>query len=150
MSEKGDCLLAVIKEKESYDVLSVGLSDLTKEMEQLKEFKVDGNIYKIEYFLGGDWKFLASVCGIGAANADYACIWCKCPKLQRHDMSKFWSILDPELGARTLKEIEDNSKSKKCNCKHAPLFPFVPISHVIIDTLHLYPVINQKIESVML
>ena len=113
--------------------MSVGLSDLTI---QLKELKVDGNIYKIEYFLGGDWKFFASVCGIGAANADSACIWCKCPKLQRHDMSKVWSIVDPELEARTLKEIEDNSKSKKCNCKHVPLFPFIQLSHVIIDTLH--------------
>lgn len=24
--------------------------------------------YDIEYFLGGDWKFLAYVCGLGAAN----------------------------------------------------------------------------------
>lgn len=36
--------------------------------------------YDIEYFLGGDWKFLAYVCGLGAANQDYACIWCKCPQ----------------------------------------------------------------------
>lgn len=81
VSEKGNYLLAILKEKESYHVLSVGLSDLIKEMEESKTIKVD-NIYEIEYFLGGDWKFLASVCGIGAPNADYAYIWCKCPKLQ--------------------------------------------------------------------
>ena len=64
---------------------------------------MDYKTYNIEYFLGWDWKFLASVCGIGAANADCACIWCKFPKLQRHDIDKpglFWiQIL---IGARTL------------------------------------------------
>jgi hypothetical protein len=102
------------------------LSDLINEMEESKTIKVDDNIYEIEYFLGGDWKFLASVCGIGAANADYACIWCKCPKLQRYNTNKVWSILDPKFGARTLEEIRDNSKSKKCNCNHTPLFTFIP------------------------
>ena len=138
ISEKGNYLLAIVKEKESYDILSVGLPDLAKEMEQLKEIKAEGSIYKIEYFFGGDWKFLASVCGVGAANGDYACIWCKRPKLQRHYINKVSSIMDPEFGTRTLNEIRDNSKSKKCNCIHAPLFPFIPLNHVIIDSLRLY------------
>ena len=34
--------------------------------------------FQLEYFLGSDWKFLACVCGIGAANGEHACIWCKC------------------------------------------------------------------------
>ena len=138
MNEKGNYLLAIVKEKESYDILSVGLPDLAREMEQLKEIKAEGSIYKIEYFLGRDWKFLASVCGIGAANGDYACIWCKRPKLQRHDINKVSSIMDTEFGTRTLNEIRDNSKSKKCNCIHAPLFPFIPLNHIIIDSLCLY------------
>lgn len=33
-----------------------------------------GKHYNIEYFLSGDWKFLACVCGLGAANQDHACI----------------------------------------------------------------------------
>lgn len=44
--------------------------------------------YDIEYFLGGDWKFLAYVCGLGAANQDYACIWCKCPGSERFDAAR--------------------------------------------------------------
>ena len=109
-------------------------------MGQLKEIFVDGNIhvYHLEYFLGGDWKFLACVCGIGAANAENACVWCICPKLKRYDTSKSWSVLDPEFGARTLDEIKKCAKGKKFNCIHVPLFPFIPLSHVIIDTLHLY------------
>lgn len=43
-------------------------------MESLKQLSAGDYTYDIEYFLGGDWKFLACVCGLGAANQDYACI----------------------------------------------------------------------------
>ena len=29
--------------------------------------------------------FNSCVCGIGAANSDFACIWCTCPKSKRDD-----------------------------------------------------------------
>ena len=44
--------------------------------------------YKIKFFLGDNWKFVACICGLGAANQDYACIWCKCPRNERHDVTK--------------------------------------------------------------
>ena len=74
MSEKGNYVLAIVKTKETYDNLKESLSDIKTEMAQLNEVEVDNVNYKIEYFLGGDWKFLACVCGLGAANHDYACI----------------------------------------------------------------------------
>ena len=40
-------------------------------MSALKEISIDGCAYPIEYFLGGDWKFLAMVCGanvLGVSN----------------------------------------------------------------------------------
>ena len=138
MSEKGNYLLAVIKAKESYETLAESLKDLIKEMELLTEITLDNITYPLEYFLGGDWKFLASVCGIGGASADYACIWCLCPKLKRYDINKVWSLLDPDCGARNLEQIKNYSKSRKFNCTHAPLFTFIPLNHVVIDTLHLY------------
>ena len=138
MSEKGNYLLALIKAKESNETLPESLKDLIKEMELLTEVTLDNITYPLEYFLGGDWKFLASVCGIGGANADYACIWCLYPKLKRYDVSKVWSLLDPDCGARNLEQIKNYSKSRKFNCTHAPLFTFIPLNHVVIDTLHLY------------
>lgn len=150
MSEKGNYLLAVIKAKESYETLSQSLSDIIKEMEKMGEINVDGNIYHLEYFLGGDWKFLACVCGIGGANADYACIWCTCPKLKRHDIKKIWSILDPDLGARNLEQIKKFARSNKFNCNHAPLFSFIPLSHVVIDTLHLYLRISDNLIELLI
>ena len=93
---------------------------------------------EIEYFLGGDWKFLALVCGLGRANEDYACVWCKCPRQQQWDTSKKWSINDPTFAARTIDKIARFSTGKKFNCKARPLFDFIPVDHVIIDTLHLF------------
>ena len=43
-------------------------------MSKLEKIEVTSVTYQIEYFLGGDWKFLAMLCGIGRANEDYACI----------------------------------------------------------------------------
>ena len=72
MSEKGNYVLAIIKTKETYDNLKESLSVIKTEMAQLNEIDVDYVKYKIEYFIGGDWKFQACICSLGAANRDYA------------------------------------------------------------------------------
>ena len=43
------------------------LVDLTDEISNLTDITVNDENYAIQYFLGGDWKFLALVCGIGRA-----------------------------------------------------------------------------------
>ena len=110
------------------------LADLRMEMSNLKEISANSCTYKIEYFLGGDLKFLALVCGLGRANEDYACVWCKCPREQRWDTSKTWSINDPKFGARTVAEIARFSTGKKLNCKAQPLFDFIPMDHRYITS----------------
>jgi hypothetical protein len=132
MGEKGNYILAVIKTTESYENLRESLADLIDELSKLKEITVDGMNYKIEYFLGGDWTFLALVCGLGKANEDYACIWCKCRKTERWDTNKLWSI------TRTVENISLYAARKQFNCRAKPLFHFIPMDHVIIDTLHLF------------
>ena len=91
------------------------------EMPNLQEISANNCTYKLEYFLGGDWKFLVLICGLVRANEDYACVWCKCPKQQRWDTSKKWSINDPIFGARTIEGIAKFSTGKKFNCKAKPL-----------------------------
>ena len=150
MGEKGNYILAIIKTTESYENLQESLSDLRNEMELLKIITVNNCKYNIEYFLGGDWKFLACVCGLGAANQDYACIWCKCPRLQRWDTNKQWSMTDLSLGARNLAQISQCAKSKQFNCKNNPLFPFIPLDHVVIDTLHLFLRISDNLIELLI
>ena len=83
MGEKGNYVLTVIKTTETYDNLRDSLADLRMEMSDLKEINANNYTYKVEYFLGGDWKLLALVCDLGRANEDYACVWCKCPRTER-------------------------------------------------------------------
>lgn len=61
-------------------------------MAELKEIEVD----KVEYKI--DWKFLACIYGLGEANQDYACIWCKCQRNKRYDITRTWSLTDKQHG----------------------------------------------------
>ena len=137
---EGNHILALLKEPENYDSLMKGLSDLRNEVAHLKAIDVNDITYKINHTMGGDWKFLAIVTGIDSAKADFACIWCKCPKSQRHIIDKVWSISDMSHGARTIdKDCTLSKKRKKeFNVSHKPLFPSIPLTHVVIDNLHVF------------
>lgn len=50
-------------------------------------------------------------------------------------MSKNWSAFDSTKGARTIAEIDKKPKARGVYSRH-PLFKFIPIDHVVIDTLH--------------
>ena len=139
----GNYTIAILKATETYDELALGLQDICEEAKDLEVLTIEGNVYKIIFFLGGDWKFLATVCGIESASAEYSCIWCKCSKSQRSNMELKWSISDPLNGARTIEEIREKSKLSKRNklrfsCCREPIFPFIPITRVVIDSLHLF------------
>ena len=137
---EGNHTLAVLKEPENYESLAKGLEDIRLEVECLKQIVVDGQTYDVVYFLGGDWKFLALCTGIDSAMSNYSSIWCKCPKFDRYDMAKKWSISDPEFGARTVEEniMLSKKRKKEYNVSHAPLFPTIPLTNVVIDNLHMF------------
>ena len=74
-------------------------------------------------YLGGDRKFLAMVTGIDCATSTYACIWCKCPAIERYDTAQKWSISNVEYGARTMEENTRISQSRgKKYVSNSPLF----------------------------
>jgi len=82
-SVQGNHPIAILKTHESYKTLSDGLQGIIEEAQNLKRIEVDGVCFDIELFLGGDWKFLAMICGIDSASSTYSCIWCKCPRHER-------------------------------------------------------------------
>lgn len=96
---------------------------------------MDGTVYYIEYHLGGDWKFLATITGIDSASCKYACIWCKCPAEECWNMDKQWSICDRSKGART---IEENTELASRSTKKFNITPNIPLTHVVMDNLHLF------------
>ena len=60
----GNHSLAILQVPEKYDSLSGSLADIVTEASELNSVEVNGNQHRVEYFLGGDLKFLAIVCGI--------------------------------------------------------------------------------------
>ena len=135
--KKGTYVLLIAKTKDDYSGILESLQDLSHEMKNLSSITVNDVLFPVTLFLGGDWKFLATVCAIGPANQNYACIWCLCPKMLRHDVTKEWPLMDVNCG-RTIAKIKIDFKSKRHNCKNQPIFDFIELDHVIIDTLQLF------------
>ena len=151
----GNHLIDVIKESENYDKLSKALADIRRDVESLKYLSFGTERFEIEWFLGGDWKFLACVCGLGAAHATHPCIWCKCTLYDKYDGRKEWSLSDVSKGARSIEEIQQqvNARSRtveRYNSKKAPLFPSIPIDHVVIDSLHLFLRISDNLINLLI
>ena len=106
-SPGGNHVIALLNAEEKYEHLSNALKDIEKEIKFTQTLTIDGHKFPIKYFFSADMKYLAVCLGLQAANADYACIWCKCPKEQRHNTSKSWK---DEL--RTIEEIQQLSLKK--------------------------------------
>lgn len=120
----------------------VSLFDQFLDIEKLELFEVDGVEYSIQIILAGDLKFLAICLGIAAANSEYACPWCTCPRAKRWNMSLSFSMIDEAKGARTVESITNLSTkpgiSNRQNCKYPPILPRIPVHCVTPDSLHLF------------
>ena len=121
-TEKGNYVLAIIKTKDNYEGIKVSLVDLREEIATLTTITYAGATFRLEFFFCGDWKFLATVCGIGPANRNIA-----------------WPLNGEDAkSSRTIDSIKKDSIGHKNNCQHIPLFEFNPMDHVVIDALHLF------------
>ena len=92
MSSKDNYCLAIVKMEENFESRSTALHDLVEEMQNLSEIQINGKTYTCEFYVGVIGNFLACVCGLACANAEHACIWCSCTKLERYDIYKEFSF----------------------------------------------------------
>lgn len=60
-SAAGHHCIAIIKEPKKYHSLTASLEDIKAEVESLSTIEVNGICFDIVYYLGGDWKFLATI-----------------------------------------------------------------------------------------
>ena len=72
-----------------------------------------------------------------------------CLPRQICDTKKRCSILDPDNGTRTLDEIMKYARSRKFSCNSKPLFMFIPLSHVVIDILHLFLRVSDNLIALL-
>ena len=149
MNEKGNYVLAILKTTENYDNLKESLADLTEEMSKLNKVKVRGKSQNIKYFLGEDWKFPACVCGLGELTKSMHAFGANV--LITRGISKGYGHFQTVLrGGSSLEEISKFAKSKKFNCKETPLFNFISLDYVIIDTLHLFLGVSDNLTELLI
>ncbi|KAJ7327833.1 hypothetical protein OS493_026112 [Desmophyllum pertusum] len=148
MSSKHNRTVAIINGPEKYETLKTSLSPFFHEVNQLISkgtLSIDGEEVELEFFLGGDMKFLLMILGLSSATADYACLWCKIHKDNRWDTSKHMGYYNEEPIRRTLEEIKSLCHSKdNFGCIHQPLLD-IPITHIVPDELHLLLRITDKL-----
>jgi hypothetical protein len=140
MSSKSNRTVAIINGPEDYETLKGSLPLLFKEINELirtGSILINNEHVKLEFFLGGDLKFLLMMLGLSSATADYACLWCKVHKDNRWDTSKGMDFYNQEPNRRTLKDILKCLESEDCfSCKNKPLLD-IEVDHVVPDELHL-------------
>ncbi|POG53961.1 hypothetical protein GLOIN_2v1792135 [Rhizophagus irregularis DAOM 181602=DAOM 197198] len=120
--DKQYCILLYIG-KEQYEKLSIAVSKFSNELDSLKSagfIDQDNITWSIEFYFSGDWKFMALVKGLKAANSKYFCLFCECPKDLRGNLNLQWNI----------------SENKK-GIEHPSLFPIIELDHWIPDELHV-------------
>ena len=60
-TERGSYVLAIIKTKDNYEGIKDSLVDLREDMAMLQTNLYAGSTFRLEFFLGGDWKFLVLI-----------------------------------------------------------------------------------------
>ena len=117
--------MAIVNGKEEYETLYSSLKDFFQEVNLLIErgtILIDGQEVKLEFFLGGDFKFLAMIMGLNSATANYSSLWCKIYKQNRWDTSKSCYFFHEDGQKTTLEKIK-NLCQEKCDnfgCIHPP------------------------------
>ncbi|XP_028410462.1 uncharacterized protein LOC114533075 [Dendronephthya gigantea] len=138
MSSKGNHTVAVIKGHEDYHLLRTSCAKIFSCINRLVKsgkINIKGKDVPVEFYLGGDYKFLLLVLGMKGATSDYACIWCKIFKLDRCDMSRLQNYWETQHG-RSIEDIKECALKGHFSCQFQPLLN-IKLENVVLDELHL-------------
>jgi hypothetical protein len=124
-------------QKESYDEVKESLAQVVSQLSKLTEITIDDKSYNINYYLGGDLKFLACVLGLKCALSNNPCPLCH---IHKKDFKQFQN---PDILAdksRTIGDFSDPGQDKE------PIINFIPINRVVVDPLHLELRVTDRLE----
>lgn len=145
-------MLGIFKiEKEDYDTIEICLNELIEKLSLIKQIEIKGITYEINFMIGGDLKWIATIYGINYANSNYPCPWCHWKKedVTSKDICKDWSI-----SGRSIQESERLLNKKRIDERkgyvNEPLFKFINFDKCIVDILHLFLRITDKLYSLLL
>jgi hypothetical protein len=94
---------------------------------------------EIEFWLSADMKFLLMSVGMSCATANFACIYCKCNLHKRKDWAEL--CVDKRKAGDAI-NIAEGQIAKD-------LWPFIPRTRCVIDTLHLLLRIVDRMVHIM-
>ena len=143
MSASGNHTFAIVKGSETYETLQDSFGMIFQEINNLikvGEITINDSKLNLEYFVGGDYKFLLIMMGMKAATSNFACVWCKIHKDNRWEMDKDLDYYNSVPIKCTLQEIINMALKKgardKFSCDHKALIN-IDLDHVVLDELHL-------------
>ena len=144
MSAGGNHTVAIVKGSECYQTLQESFATVFNEINELIQDKqpltINNSSFNLEFFLGGDYKFLLLMLGMKGATSIYACLWCKIAKTKRWNMEFDLEHYNKSPLKRTLQEVitlgRKKGNTEKYSCEHEPLLK-VDLDHVVLDELHL-------------
>lgn len=82
----GNHTIALVKTNEDYNNLLASLANVIADVNSLikqQSIKVGKNNINLQFYLGGDYKFLLLAHGMKSATSNNSCIWCKICKNDR-------------------------------------------------------------------
>lgn len=135
----GNFVLGVFNiDSEKYDELEICLKELVIELSELKEIKNNDTDTEtsdqIDYYLGGDLKFISLVMGINDANSAHPCPFCYAKNENFHIFDDCYNKM------RTYGDKEQKGQ------KRVPIINFIPVNRVIVDVLHMFLRITDCLE----
>ena len=117
MSAKGNRTIGIVNGKEDYSTMKESFGDIISEVNKLVaagKINVEGKNINVEFFLGGDYKFILMMLGLKGATSNYACAWCKLHKDERWKMDQHYTTYNKPEFSRSLEEMHAMcTKSKK-------------------------------------
>ncbi|CAB4038959.1 Hypothetical predicted protein, partial [Paramuricea clavata] len=142
MAAKGNHTIGVVNGKEDYESLERCFKDIFTDINELvldKKIDVDGQTINLEFFLGGDYKFILLLLGLSGATSNYACSWCKVHKDERWNMKYDLEYYSSSKLKRTLEDLKKSAtkSSKESYCSVRKPLLNIELDHVIPDELHL-------------
>ena len=111
------------------------MEDVLATLSTTNSIELNGIEYRLEYFLGCDYKMLLLLYGKKAANSSHSCIYCNVNLKELPDLQSKWNI------ERSLKDSPDHFD---------PIINFIDYKNIIIDLHHMMLRISDSLYYLLL
>ena len=140
-------LLKIQPGDESYNAIKAGGFFQDFYQKHVKEVFFGGKLYPVQYFFGGDLKFILSCLGMKAANSLFACVYCHCEKKNWHlcFLPDSGCRLKFDLGTKKMNPMTAGDPGMKPG--RECLVDFDVFQFVVIDLMHMFFRITDQIFS---